>query len=116
MRKNAEGRVGVVINREGGTADGRPVVEAFAPGSPNEHVGLAPGDVFTSVNGQPCATLEAALAALGGAPAGAAAFAVTLERGIQVGDVGCVMLTMVNFHGLRINVGFQRVVRVREIR
>ena len=40
---------------------------------------------------------------------------VAFERGVEFGDVGGVMLAVVNFHGLRINVRLQRVMRVGEI-
>ena len=40
---------------------------------------------------------------------------VAFERGVEFGDVGGVMLAVVNFHGLRINMRLQRVMRVGEI-
>ena len=40
---------------------------------------------------------------------------VAFERGVELGDVSGVMLAVVDFHGLRINMRLQRVMRVGEI-
>ena len=37
-----------------------------------------------------------------------------VERGIEIGDIGLVMLAVMNLHGLRIDMGFERAVIVRQ--
>ena len=39
---------------------------------------------------------------------------MAFERGVELGDVSSVVLAVVDFHGLRINMRLQRIMRVGE--